>query len=68
MQTVAEITFRVSDYQYVGATSADEALEKARVQKPALILADEGIEITVCDYPPPSLCGIPHFAPPDQHH
>ncbi|WP_428263018.1 response regulator [Haliangium sp.] len=40
MQMVAEITFRVSDYHYVGATSAAEALDKARAQKPALILAD----------------------------
>ena len=40
MQTVAEITFRVSDYQYVGAYSADEALQKARDQKPVLILSD----------------------------
>lgn len=40
MQTVAEITFRASDFQYVGATSADEALAKARAEKPALILAD----------------------------
>jgi CheY-like chemotaxis protein len=40
MQTVAEITFRASDFQYVGATSADDALTKARAEKPALILAD----------------------------
>ena len=40
MQTVAEITFSSSDYQYVGARSADEALEKARQNPPALILAD----------------------------
>ena len=30
MQKVAEITFRGSDYTYVGARSADEAIDKAR--------------------------------------
>ncbi len=40
MQTVAEITFRATDYVYVGARSVDEALEKARTQHPALVLAD----------------------------
>ena len=40
MQTVAEITFRATDFTYVGARSADEAIEKARSQKPALVLAD----------------------------
>lgn len=40
MQTVAEITFRGTDYTYVGARSSDEALDKARSQRPALVLAD----------------------------
>ena len=40
MQLVAKITFKASDYGYVGARSADEALTKARADKPALILAD----------------------------
>src|SRR5215510_12166006 len=40
MQKVAEITFRGSDYTYVGARSADEAIDKARAEKPALVLAD----------------------------
>ena len=40
MQTVAEITFRATEYTYVGARTADEAVEKARAQKPALVLAD----------------------------
>ena len=35
MQTVAEITFRGTDYVYVGARSVDEPLEKARTQRPA---------------------------------
>ncbi len=71
LQTVAEITFRVSDYQYVGAKSADEALEKARAQKPALVLADAGMpgktgydlcaalkqEPSLADVPVVLLCG-----------
>lgn len=40
MQTVAEITFRATEYGYVGARSADEALDKAKAERPALILAD----------------------------
>jgi CheY-like chemotaxis protein len=40
IQKVAEITFRGTDYTYVGARSVDEALDKARGQKPALVLAD----------------------------
>lgn len=40
MQTVAEITFRATDYVYVGARSVEEGLDKARAQRPALVLAD----------------------------
>ena len=40
MQTVAEITFRTTDYVYVGARSVDEALDKAKSHHPALVLAD----------------------------
>lgn len=40
MQTVAEITFRASDFRCVGVRSADEALRLARENRPALILAD----------------------------
>jgi CheY-like chemotaxis protein len=40
MQTVAEITLRASTYRFVGARSADEAVDKARERKPALVLAD----------------------------
>jgi CheY-like chemotaxis protein len=40
MQQVAEITFKGTDYTYVGARSADEALTKAKAQKPVLVLAD----------------------------
>jgi CheY-like chemotaxis protein len=40
MQKVAEITFRGTDYTFVGARSADEAIDKAKAQKPSLVLAD----------------------------
>jgi CheY-like chemotaxis protein len=40
MQKVAEITFGGSDFKYVGAKSADEALKVAKSERPALILAD----------------------------
>ena len=40
MQKVAEITFGGSDFKYVGAKNADEALKLARSERPALILAD----------------------------
>lgn len=71
MQTVAEITFRASEYTYVGAQSADEALQKAHASKPALILADSvmpgktGYDLckavktdpTLADVPVVLLCG-----------
>ena len=40
MQTVAEITFRTTEYAYVGARTTDEAIEKIKSQRPALVLAD----------------------------
>ena len=40
MQQVADITFRGTEYTYVGARSYDEGLDKAKSQKPTLILAD----------------------------
>src|SRR5258705_12791581 len=40
MQTVAEITFKATEFTYVGARTADEAVDKAKAQKPALVLAD----------------------------
>jgi CheY-like chemotaxis protein len=43
MQTVCEITFRASDFAYVGARSAEEAVQKARATRPALILADASL-------------------------
>ena len=40
MQQVADITFRGTDFQYVGARSVDEGVQKAKAQKPAVVLAD----------------------------
>src|SRR5919107_5138190 len=40
MQQVADITFRGTEFTYVGARSFDEGLDKARSQKPTVILAD----------------------------
>ncbi len=40
MQQVADITFRGTEFTYVGARSFDDGLEKARSQKPTVILAD----------------------------
>ena len=40
MQQVADITFRGTEFTYVGARSYDEGLEKAKGQKPTLVLAD----------------------------
>lgn len=65
MQTVAEITFRATEYEYVGARSADEALSKARANKPALILADavmpgkDGYELCKAVKSDPSLKDVP---------
>lgn len=40
MQQVADITFRGTEFTYVGARNYDEALEKAKGQKPTVVLAD----------------------------
>ncbi|MFT3691789.1 MAG: response regulator [Kofleriaceae bacterium] len=40
MQQVADITFRGTEFQYVGARTVEEALSKAKSQKPAVVLAD----------------------------
>jgi CheY-like chemotaxis protein len=40
MQQVADITFRGTEFTYVGARTYDEGLEKAKGQKPAVVLAD----------------------------
>jgi CheY-like chemotaxis protein len=65
MQKVCEITFRASDFTFVGARSADEALEKARAQKPALVLADAvmpgktGYDLCEAIKGDPALAGVP---------
>lgn len=43
MQMVADITFRGTEFTYVGARSVDEALQKAKAQKPAVVLADSAM-------------------------
>jgi CheY-like chemotaxis protein len=40
MQQVADITFRGTEFTYVGARSYEEAVEKAKAQKPTVVLAD----------------------------
>jgi CheY-like chemotaxis protein len=40
MQQVADITFRGTEFTYVGARSFDEGLDKAKSQKPTIVLAD----------------------------
>lgn len=40
MQQVADITFRGTEFTYVGARTYDEGLDKAKSQKPTLILVD----------------------------
>ncbi|HUJ63471.1 MAG TPA: response regulator, partial [Kofleriaceae bacterium] len=40
MQQVADITFRGTEFTYVGARTVDEAVQKAKAQKPVLVLAD----------------------------
>ena len=65
MQTVAEVTFKATDYTYVGARSADEALSKAKSQKPALVLADAlmpgktGYELCQAIKADPGLADVP---------
>jgi CheY-like chemotaxis protein len=40
MQQVADITFRGTEFQYVGARTVEEAISKAKSQKPTIVLAD----------------------------
>lgn len=40
MQQVADITFRGTEFTYVGARNVDEALAKAKSGKPTIVLAD----------------------------
>ena len=65
MQKVAEITFRATEYSYVGAQNADDALTKARQDKPALVLADasmpgkDGYDLCKAIKGDSSLAGVP---------
>ena len=43
MQQVADITFRGTEFTYVSARSYDEALDKAKSQKPTVVLADSSL-------------------------
>ena len=43
MQQVADITFRGTEFTYVGARSYEEGLDKAKSHKPAVILADSAM-------------------------
>jgi CheY-like chemotaxis protein len=40
MQQVADITFRGTEFTYVGARTYEEGLDKAKTQRPAVVLAD----------------------------
>lgn len=43
MQQVADITFRGTEFQYVGARTVEEAISKAKSQKPTIVLADSAM-------------------------
>jgi DNA-binding response OmpR family regulator len=43
MQQVADITFRGTEFTYVGARNYDEGLQKAKGQKPAIVIADSAM-------------------------
>jgi len=65
MQTVAEITFRATDFEYVGARSVDEALKLAKERKPSIILADAvmpgktGYDLCLAAKSDPDLASVP---------
>jgi len=65
MQKVAEITFRATEYSYVGAQNVDVALTKARQDKPVLVLADasmpgkDGYDLCKAIKGDSSLAGVP---------
>ena len=65
MQQVADITFRGTEFTYVGARSYDEGLDKARSQKPVVILADSqmpgktGYDLCLAVKSEPSTANIP---------
>jgi len=65
MQQVADITFRGTEFVYVGARSYEEGLEKARSQKPVVVLADSqmpnrtGYDLCMALKQDPGTGGIP---------
>ncbi len=66
MQQVADITFRGTEFTYVGARSFDEGLEKAKSQRPVLVLADShmpggktGYDLCLALKSDPSTAGVP---------
>lgn len=65
MQQVADITFRGTEFTYVGARSYDEGLDKARSQKPAVVLADSqmpsknGYDLCLALKSDPSTANVP---------
>lgn len=65
MQMVADITFRGTEYQCVGARSVDEALEKAKATRPTLVLADAqmpgktGYDLCMAIKSDPKLADVP---------
>jgi CheY-like chemotaxis protein len=67
MQQVADITFRGTEFTYIGARGFDEGLDKARSQKPTIILADShmpgngksGYDLCLALKNEPSTSGIP---------
>src|SRR5256885_17219994 len=65
MQQVADITFRGTEFTYVGARSYDEGLDKARNHRPAIVLADShmpaksGYDLCLALQPQPATSKLP---------
>src|SRR6476646_712511 len=65
MQQVADITFRGTEFTYVGARTYDEGLDKARSQNPTVVLADSqmpsksGYDLCLALKSDPSTANIP---------
>src|SRR5256885_5040469 len=65
MQQVADITFRGTEFTYIGARTFDDGLDKARTQKPTIILADShmpgksGYDLCLALKSDPSTANIP---------
>jgi len=65
MQQVADITFRGTEFQYVGARTVEEAISKAKSQKPTIVLADavmpgkNGYDLCLTLKQDPSMADVP---------